>query len=355
MKYPVFVYLLVGLFMCGSFWGCKKKVEEQPEENVVVDSVAAESEGVKGRDLNPMERKMVGILSGYYRALEAEDVNEEKYFAPKVRKFFGQYDADRGTILKTLEEGFGDVENRFVQLDTNSISVELAGSEYIVIFDGEVSYTRVKDGEEVREPFRNRMVLDSEFKILECEEAPMDRKMDADEERAYMREIRQNCNLALMALDKGRYKVLDKMVHPDKGFYYIIRPGAFDMVHSVQKASKLKEVDELVTERFEKADWDFAFQLKALPSFSCENEFEEEGTYLSGKLDYNRLEKVMRGLNDAGMAKYTEEDLADAKATGEAVLMQLVVTQVPVSLYFGKIDDKWYLLIIDVAEYDCSA
>ena len=96
-------------------------------------------------------------------------------------------------------------------------------------------------------------------------------------------------------------------------------------------------------------------QEEALPSFDCDR-FSKQGCFLAKpEKPYDRLSLLMIALNEIELGNFSESDIRDARKHEQAVSIQLLDTTVPVAFYFAEIEGKWYLLVVDIASYDCSA
>ena len=70
---------------------------------------------------------------------------------------------------------------------------------------------------------------------------------------------------------------------------------------------------------------------------------------------YDGISTLIKSLSQADLGSYTEADIAQAEKLEAYVTRKVVFTAEMLAMYFGKIDGKWYLLVIDAAAYDCSA
>jgi hypothetical protein len=94
---------------------------------------------------------------------------------------------------------------------------------------------------------------------------------------------------------------------------------------------------------------------EALPDFDCGNMFSKEGTFFEDIKDYSSVSSLMNSLNQAEVGNYGEAVIGDVKNLEKYAATQIIDTYSGTSLILGEIDGKWYLIVVDIATYDCSA
>jgi len=204
-------------------------------------------------------------------------------------------------------------------------------------------------------------------------------------------------------LKAGKFNAgsLNNFIDANAGAYVIHRPGAFDDIYYSKRADESPYTWGVVrSELFTFAMTDF--NRRAIPKFQCENIFkatvEDPATgknvnITTGiKMFIHRWQpggvQLMNPVSDVlnDRAKYGlvnpadaahKKALADAKAFEKNISVKVVVPALifnkkdaqgkaipsnpggangaPISLYFGRVNGVWKLLVADVAEYSCEA
>ncbi len=344
-------YTLALSFLC--LTACDDKKKETPPEEVR-DSLVQQA--TEGSPPSP-EKQIEKILKNYYKDLEGENPNIEDYYAPVVDKFYSADSFRRAKIGESLKRSFDRVENRRVEVDWTSLNVNEEGDTYVATFKGSTQYTEGKDKKEVNSDFFNQLTFDSDFRILKYEDASAARELRQTQtslDGVEAKELYQPLLVITSSLRKGNLSPLSTFIHPDYGTYLITQPGAISIPY------KCKQVNELAKHAYwlEKGDPGICKlpRVASLPSFTCASQFSKEGCFFD-KLSqpYSGLTQLMKTLEDAEITRYAEAPLQDATRLEKLVSHQMIDTPSYLSLYFGKIEGSWYLLVIDLATYDCSA
>ncbi|MEM6261241.1 MAG: hypothetical protein AAGI38_01950 [Bacteroidota bacterium] len=306
---------------------------------------------------NPRD-SILDILHAYYESLEAEQIDETHFFASTVEKFYGQENQSREVIGDIIRKGFDQVEGREVALDEQTLVVSLgAGGEMVAEFGGDVKLTRSADNSMVEERFQNRVTFSPKYKILKYE------TLEALTPKAAQRsanapgieasgEAYQQAEALMDILSSGDFSSANVMVHPDKGFYYLYRPGAYDVLRACKNFKEIFEVSDWLESQFKTNTC--KLEAGAIPDFDCES-FSKEGCFLSDVNNYSRASDIMKGTNEAELTTYDAGDIEEVKNLEATIKVQVLDTDLRIALYFGQIDGEWYLLVMDTASYDCSA
>lgn len=307
--------------------------------------------------LEAATQKISGILNGYYQDLSNEQIDESKYYAPTVVKFFSSNNLPREKVGQSIKSGFKSVSNRDVRLTPSSLKVEIIDNGYLARFSGTSAYTKDSDGSEVKQDFSNQVIFDENYKITHYEtldESSTAKSRTIAPNRVSISGATSLASTLLAMFKTGQVSVAQKYIHPEKGFYFLTHPGAMSVVYSYQdindifiQAPWLKDgIEELrITPKEE-----------SLPSFDCGDFFSKEGCFI-GKIEdsYSEMSGLMTILNQVEPDMYDATKINKAKDLEKYVTVQIVDTKANFSFYLGEIDGKWYLLIVDIASYDCSA
>ena len=151
----------------------------------------------------------------------------------------------------------------------------------------------------------------------------------------------------------GKFETTPQYIHPEKGFYLIGAPGAYRVPYHMQK------FDEIFTH----GPW-FREGLPienqqpvsaSLPKFDCGDLFSKEGCFIEEISNYDNISTLMDALIKAEFDIFNAQTIAQAKSIEKMVEVAVVETGASLALYFGLNGGKWYLMVVDVATYDCSA
>ena len=89
--------------------------------------------------------------------------------------------------------------------------------------------------------------------------------------------------------------------------------------------------------------------------FDCENEvWNKEGLFYNRDITDTLLSRIVHAETEFEAGKYSKEELEKIEFV-EANSIRVVETESELILYLTKIDDQWYITLIDRATTDCSA
>lgn len=330
--------------------------EAPPTENQQTEAVSSGPEE-QARD------SILAILQAYYADLAAEQIDESKYFAPTVRKFYRQENLPRETVGKSIRSGFEAVEDRKIVLDRASLQVQPEADGYVAEFEGAVSFVRSKDKSQVEERFRNRVRFNKQFQItsyeaLEVQQPPSSPPQASQNEAARQLEMAQRdvitVNALFEALNTADAEKVMPFIHPELGLLYLTHPGAMDMVYVCENMAEVynNKLTPYIREQLKQISCDL--KLEPLPDFDCEK-FSKEGCFMDKVENYTQITDLIHTLQEAEPGIIKAHELERAEKIQQLVSRKLVITDLALALYLGEIDNRWYLLVIDIASYDCSA
>ena len=298
-------------------------------------------------------------LLSYYEDLSAERMDEAKYYAPMVTQFFSQNNVPRSEVGANIRKGFDQVENRIIQLDRQSLNVRQEQDQYVVDFGGKLQYRRTSSQENVSEQFRNQVVFNNDFQIvayksLESAPQPGSRTLTNVTRSQVEGGLVRMANTIISACKAGDLEKINGFVHPERGLYFITRPGAMDAVYHGSELEELfqKGYSNKLVEVMRGVSCDL--QLEELPEFECES-FSKEGCFLAKSQAYDQVSFLMKTLNDNELGEFDASQMQSARVVEKDVSYTLVLTEVPIAMHFGKVGEDWYLFVVDIAKYECSA
>lgn len=342
-SYLLFLSMALLLISCGD--------DSQNQKQPPVDD-SSEQQSTDPQDLTA---QALYHLESYYRSLEEEQVAVEDYFAPTVEQFFSSQDISRERIAESLKGTFQQVENRRLSIDPQSVTVEKLPNGYQVQFSGESQLIRSESGEEVTSTFQNQVTFNQDWKITRYENART-RGLPARTEAATpaRRDLMTTAELTLDAFRSGDLASLAPLIHPEHGLFLITKPGAMPATYRLENVAGLTRYTPWLDEG--RPGLPEKPTEAAIPDFSCTDLFAREGCFLA-RLDqpYTGLSDLMKALNRAETGRVDTQMQNATEKMEQHVSAQMVDTDWGVGLYFGQIDGKWYLLVMDLATYDCSA
>ena len=299
------------------------------------------------------EEKITNLLLTYYNDLSAEQLDESQYFAPTLDQFFSSKNISRSNVGSSIRKGFESLESRSITLDRNSIKITPQGDGYIAEFKGTSTVKRVGASEITQEAFHNRVGFSKDFLIVSygAADAPKGTREVAPD--AAGPSITAVVNAILPEFRTGRFARTHQYIHPQKGYYLITHPGAVSIPFQFQK------IDEM----FGQAPWfkNGMTQLnpspkeEALPDFDCGDMFSKEGSFLHECPPYDGVSDLMKTLAEYELGSFEQDQIDTALDLEQYVTHALIDTKEALAFYFGQIEGQWYLLIVDIASYDCSA
>lgn len=316
--------------------------QEVPQEE---QPVIAPEDKIKG--------ELIQILEAYYSDLAAEQIDANTYFAPVVEQFFGAASVPVDQIQTSLDNGFKQVDDRSVGLNKESMEVSQSGDRWVATFSGTVAYVRTSSGEQVEDEFANRLTFDSGLKILRYEDANAPIVSERAVTSRSADPVGDLAALVLQSFRTANFEALAPYIHPEKGFFVVTTPGAISVPYFVrttqemlQKVPYLDQGMPQLKARPERA---------ALPDFNCGDFFSKQGCFIGPPEDFNLMSSVMGSVNTVEPGMFKAADIARAEDLEGFASQQIVDTYGEAGFYLGEIEGKWYLLVIDLATYDCSA
>ncbi len=346
-----FVFLLLFTMILG--WGCAddSSQSEQPpasgpalpgEEDAQPEPSAADQ---------PLEGQALYHMESYYRALEAEQVDVQRFFAPEVEVFFGSTDVPRERIAQSLQGTFDRIEDRQITIDPSSVVAEATSEGYRVRFSGKSQHTQSESGELVNSQFQNEVHFDSDWKIVRYQDASS-RTAPVSSDRGD--NLMQTARLCLQAFKGGRVQLLSSLMHPEYGTFLLTKPGALPAIYHIFETAELTKYTPWLADGISQLP--LSPQKESLPGFTCSDLFSKEGCFLAELSEpYQAVSDMMSAMNRVEVGRYETDQVDRSTQLEQYVSAQMIDTSWGAALYFGEIEGKWYLLVIDIATYDCSA
>ncbi|GAB4407926.1 MAG: hypothetical protein OHK0039_10710 [Bacteroidia bacterium] len=333
--------LLLTALLIGACTGEPKQTPQTPSETPVVTDPLA---GPRARILAQLE--------AYYADLGRETIDETRYFAPVVQRFFNSRDLSREQVGQSLRNGFAQVEDRRIAIDPATLVVEQTATGYVADFRGTAS--SLKDGQRSEQPFHNRIAFDADYLMTAYESLATSADTRQVAPAATPANALPAATAVLDELKRGSFARTQQYIHPERGFYLLAHPGALPVPFHCAS------LDEL----FGHAEWMKSGmksimgqpRLDELPAFDCGDLFSKQGCFIAPKpAGYDGLSSIMQILNDTETSRFDTREIARAQEIERLAQVEVVDTGGELALYFGQIDGAWYLLIIDIGTYDCSA
>ncbi len=336
------------------FFACEPTTQQQENPpqtdstDLPLDTVAADPS--LSDEATAAQEAIVARLRQYYDDLENKQLDESQYFAPVVEVFYSQKNQSREKIGQIIRSGFENIIERKITMDERSYRFSQSGDQYVLEFEGFTRIRRKGENGEKTESFNNRFVFNSDYQIIEYGPALQAKNMErmAAPQEAAVADISR----FLQALSELDFEQADSYIHPELKLRFITRPGAYDVIYELTSLKEVIEFSTWMKDAFQAMDCEIA--LEAMPQYDCED-FSKEGCFLDEVKEFDRLVSNMQALSEAELNSFTQGQMNDAVEVQQAVQLQFANTSQTTAMFFGNIDGKWYLLIIDKALYDCSA
>jgi hypothetical protein len=334
--------LLLTLFACGD------------EASTDRQSLPSQSSPQKSAEDSP-QAKALTQLEAYYDAIEKEAIDVDAYFAPTVNRFFAGRNLTRSEIERSLQRGFEQLENRQIEIDPSSVDLSETPDGYQVTFRGVARSTNASTGERNQGEFHNQVVFNQDwlittFTTVETQSRGLAARSAGSNEDALMAVAVRT----LQAFKSGKLAEAQSLIHPSLGYYFVFSPGAMDMPQHYQTLAQMTEDAPWMGEGNQALDAQPT--MAELPTFSCDDEFSKEGCFLQRRegpyQDISELQIQLMRVELIGPDQIDESQVQQIQAKVSA---EMVDTDAYLGFYFGQVEGKWYLLVIDAATYDCSA
>lgn len=168
------------------------------------------------------------------------------------------------------------------------------------------------------------------------------------EEKSFEQFYSQVCD----ALEKGNASAINKYIHPKWGIYMIDRPGAIDKVDTGRNIQAFYKKIYLGNKRLK--GMHCKLEHRPIPEITCDKAYE--GCLAEKTDNYHRLTDLKKGLQEYGFKdNYLPQDKATLSSFEKLVKRNTVNFDKAIGISFLYVDGKWYIGVIDLAKYSCSA
>ncbi|MEM7374355.1 MAG: hypothetical protein AAF587_37520 [Bacteroidota bacterium] len=349
--FPYFI-CLIGL----SFFlaGCGGDTTSPPQHSTAPSQQATSDPEPSATPEPDPKDQIADLLQAYYQDLSQEQLDETKYFATTLDKFFNSKDVSRETVAGSIRKGFESIESRSISLDKNSITITSTSAGYMAEFKGMSSVTRTGESSPQAQAFHNLVGFNKDFQITSYEavssQASKSRQLAPKQSGNSIEAV---AKAILPEFRTARFARTLQYIHPEKGYYLLTHPGAVSVpIHS-------QKIEEL----FAQAPWlkkgmtnlSATTKVEEHPEFDCGIMFSKEGSFLNECPPYTGVSELMATLAAYELGSYEPEQIDHAKDLEQYISHALIDTEEAIGFYFGQIEGEWYLLVVDIASYDCSA
>lgn len=300
------------------------------------------------------EAEIADRLKAYYISLEAEEVQEDLFFAPTVNSFFGK-SLPREKVGESLRNGFKTVENRTLRIDPATLQIEQTTNGYVATFSGRVSFKRTEDGSEVHDMFHNQVTFNSDQLITAYESLPDPAKQQTESLRSAQASGPEALATQILGLiQAGKLTELYALCPDNLSPLLMVRSGAYSFPSQFSSGAELAERASWMAEGM--SGLSTRITKGELPAFDCDDLFSKEGTYLGQTSGlYNDVSSLMKDIESADLDKYDAARYDAVKEVEKHVSHRVIDTQSGLSFCIGEVNGAWKLLVVDFASYDCSA
>jgi len=142
---------------------------------------------------------------------------------------------------------------------------------------------------------------------------------------------------------------INKYINSKYGFFVIENPGAFSIVEHFDSFDEIMEMEgefDIAYLKVLKVDCDLRDGTR--PYYDCEKGWDKEGCFLEESPEF-KISKYYETMIEYELAdsNIVKEDMILSKKSNLIITHLVYNTESTVGFYFGKIDDRWYLLCID--------
>lgn len=354
--YILFITITILAISCTSD-PSEKNDEAKPSQDTT-QTAPFSSVDTNSLSLNEIRSNISEILLAYYSDLSKEKLSDEKYFAERVEYFFGKRNITREEVIQSIRNGFASVENRTIQIDTVSIKIKQQKVQFVAEFSGQVKFTRASDQSLVDESFYNQVTFNDKLKIVRYESLEAHQDVTQKPANIFRKAVSEPSQAIIEFLDAWTNEdkeQINTFIYPQTGFYYITRPGAMDAIYQGKEFEAVfeKAYTSWTRELLRKASCEDPRE-ESLPEYDCEN-FSKAGCFIAENTEYEKVSYLMDVLVKNDLAKFSNQEIQKAKKAESLISHQVVITSSTLSMCWGKVDDKWYIIVLDIASYDCSA
>ena len=161
----------------------------------------------------------------------------------------------------------------------------------------------------------------------------------------------------IKAFNEKKATEINKYINSKHGFFVIDNPGAFIVVQHFNSFDEIMEMEgkyDIAHLKVMKVESDLRNGKK--PFYNCKKEsWDKEGCFHEetpeSKITYYYETMIEYQLADSNIVK---DEMILSKKSDSMITRLVYDTKATIGFYFGKIDDKWYLLCIDKVT-PCSA
>lgn len=323
-------------------WGCGKTPPSEPAPKLEQSS----------ENVQPSAQSMIiEKLSNYYEDLSRGQIEAANYYAPSVERFFTSQNISRDQIAKSLQNSIAQSPNRKLKLIPSSVKTIQSGENHIAEIAGIATKTDPSGALISKDTFRNRISFNQNMEIIAYESisAPAQtRKLGARyaEKEELIADLLQACRQKSLT-------GIQNLLLPNLGLALITREGVLNEVNLLQS-----EDMNLLFEGRLQSRWQGISQnpqAASIPNFACDNGFEQQGVFYTPLQEQFAELTYLMDLQNQSDKRHDQAKSTQAKKIEQLVAWQVVDTKTETAFFIGEKDGRWYLLVIDLALYNCSA
>jgi hypothetical protein len=166
------------------------------------------------------------------------------------------------------------------------------------------------------------------------------------------RQFEEFYNKVAAALNKGDISAINKYIHASWGIYVIDRPGAIDKVDTAKNIQSYYKKIYLGQKRLQ--GMMCQLEHRPIPGVICDKAYK--GCLAETTTNYHRISDLKKALHGYGFKdNYLPKDDESLSKFENLVKRNVVNFDKSIGISFLRIDGKWYIGVIDLAKYTCSA
>lgn len=149
----------------------------------------------------------------------------------------------------------------------------------------------------------------------------------------------------------GNIESLEELVHPDYGIFIVDKPTSFAIINRFESLEEIINNFPYFTNHLQGLTCNSP-KAGELPKFDCKD-FNKQGCFYLKLKNANTITNKIKRIESSISETCTKEEKQIAKELDVKIEHIVVMTESFIQLAFAQIDGKWYLVMIDTANYDC--
>lgn len=155
----------------------------------------------------------------------------------------------------------------------------------------------------------------------------------------------------IKSAQSGNSTSLEEFIHPDYGIFIVDKPSSFAIINRFTSFEEIINNFPYFANHLQGLSCQTPMASE-LPKFDCKN-FDKQGCFYLKLKDSNTISAKIKKIEFSINETCTKEEKQFAKELDSKIEHIVVMTESFIQLAFAQIDGKWYLVMMDTANYDC--